>query len=125
MTLAHWTVLIAALLPFLTVGIAKAQRGYDNRDPRGWLARQQGYRLRAHNAHLNHFESFAPFAAAVLLAQQAGSAQHTIDTLAVVYLLARIAYTAAYVADRDILRSLCWTVGLAMVVALFLLPAWG
>lgn len=125
MPLAHWTILIAALLPFLTVGIAKAERSYDNRDPRSWLARQQGYRLRAHNAHLNHFESFAPFAAAVLLAQQAGAAQDRVDLLAAVYLIARIAYTVAYVADRDILRSLCWTVGLAMVVWLFLLPALG
>jgi uncharacterized MAPEG superfamily protein len=125
MSLAHWTVLIAALLPFITVGIAKAERSYDNRDPRGWLARQQGYRLRAHSAHLNHFESFAPFAAAVLLAQQAGAAQDRIDTLALVYLLARIAYTVAYLADRDVLRSLCWVLGLAMVVWLFLLPALG
>lgn len=125
MSIAHWTVLIAALLPFLTVGIAKAQKGYDNRDPRGWLAQQQGYRLRAHNAHLNHFESFAPFAAAVLLAQQAGAAQDRIDTLAVAYLFARIAYTAAYLTDRDVLRSLCWVLGLTMAVWLFLLPALG
>lgn len=125
MSLAHWTVLIAALLPFITVGIAKAERSYDNRDPRGWLARQQGYRLRAHSAHLNHFESFAPFAAAVLLAQQAGAAQDRIDQLAVVYLIARIAYTVAYVADRDVIRSLCWTAGLLAVVWLFLLPALG
>jgi uncharacterized MAPEG superfamily protein len=125
MSIAHWTILIAALLPFITVGIAKAERSYDNRDPRGWLARQQGFRLRAHNAHLNHFESFAPFAAAVLLAQQAGAAQDRIDMLAVVYLVARIAYTAAYLADRHVIRSLCWTAGLIAVVWLFLLPALG
>lgn len=125
MSIAHWTVLIAALLPYLTVAIAKAERSYDNRDPRGWLAQQQGYRLRAHNAHLNHFESFAPFAAAVLLAQQAGAAQDRIDTLAMVYLAARTAYTIAYVVDRDVLRSLCWVGGMVAVVWLFLLPALG
>ena len=41
LAIAYWCVLIAALLPYLWVAVAKASgERYDNRDPRGWLARQ-------------------------------------------------------------------------------------
>ena len=47
-SLAHWCVLVASLLPIVCAGIAKCGRfgkrrsdgGYDNADPRAWLARQ-------------------------------------------------------------------------------------
>ena len=47
-TLAYWCVLIVALLPIVCTGIAKAgmfgksrkDGGYDNDNPRAWLARQ-------------------------------------------------------------------------------------
>lgn len=120
--MAHWLVLAAALLPYLTVGIAKAQPGYDNRDPRGWLTQQSGFRRRAHAAHLNHFEAFAPFAAAVLFAQHAGAAQNAIDSAAWAFLLCRIGYTAAYLLDWPTWRSILWAGGMAAVVYLFVLP---
>ena len=42
LALAYWCVLFAALLPYLWVMIAKASgQRYNNRDPRGWQARQE------------------------------------------------------------------------------------
>jgi hypothetical protein len=61
---AYWCVLIAALLPYLWTTVAK-QSGerYDNRDPRGWIARQTDPRVhRANAAQLNAFEAFPTFA---------------------------------------------------------------
>src|SRR3954466_6166590 len=74
MTTAYFCILIAALLPYLWVAIAKQSgQRYDNREPRSWMARQDNPRvLRANAAQLNAFEAFAPFAAAVLMAQAAG-----------------------------------------------------
>ena len=73
MTTAYWCILIAALLPYLWVTVAKgAGARYDNRDPRDWQARQDNPRShRANAAQLNAFEAFAPFAASVLMAQAA------------------------------------------------------
>lgn len=117
-----WTcVLLAALLPYLSVAIAKSTREYDNRDPRGWAARQTGFRERAYKAHLNAFEAFPFFATAVLAALYAGVDRDTIAQCSVVFILARLAYLAAYVFDRPPARSLAWLVGFACPVALMVL----
>ena len=123
LALAYACVLIAALLPYVWVGIAKSGAPrYDNRDPRGWLAKQESPRVRsATSAHLNSFEAFAPFAAGVVIAQLAGVAHPTIAMLAVVFVLARVAYGACYLAGAAMVRSLTWMVGIAVVVALFVL----
>ncbi|WP_293780162.1 MAPEG family protein [uncultured Oxalicibacterium sp.] len=120
MPIAYWCILIAGLLPIITVGIAKAGlRGYDNHEPRRWLEKQEGYRRRADFAHRNHFEAFPFFAASVLAAQQLHVAQATIDTTAVVFIVARIAYTCFYLSDHATLRSLTWAIGYLSVLALF------
>ncbi len=121
MHLSYWMVLVAALLPYLTVGGAKAQQGYDNAQPRTYLASLRGWRARADWAHRNHFEAFPAFAAAVIIAQLKGTPQPTIDRLAVGFVLLRLAYTAAYLAGAASTRSLLWFAGLACVVALFVI----
>ena len=123
LAIAYACVLIAALLPYVWVGIAKSGAPrYDNSDPRGWLARQEAPRVRrATSAHLNSFEAFAPFAAGVVIAQLADVADSTIAMLAVGFVLARVLYGVAYLADAAKLRSLMWLVGLVMVAALFVL----
>ena len=50
MTLPFWCVLIAGLLPFIATLTAKSRRDFDNANPRAWLARQEGFRVRAHAA---------------------------------------------------------------------------
>ncbi|MDR7193931.1 MAPEG family protein [Luteimonas terrae] len=117
---AYWCVLIAALLPYCWVALAKASvPRYNNRDPRGWIAQQTHPRLkRAYNAHLNALEAFAPFAAGVVLAQLAGVVHDRIAMLAVAFVALRVLHGVAYVADLAWLRSLAWFGALACVVAL-------
>jgi uncharacterized MAPEG superfamily protein len=125
MNLSYLCILVACLLPIVAAGVAKwgaftrppGQGGYDNRDPRAWLARQTGRRARANAAQANSFEALPLFIAAVLAAQQMQVAQPLIDKL-------RIAYIGLYVADLAMARTLVWTAGLAVSVALLLAPLW-
>lgn len=127
MTRANWCILIALLLPYAWVGVAKFIRGgdgrYDNAAPRDYLGRVKGMAARANWAHLNAFEAFAPFAAAVLVAEKAGAHQDHVDALALAFIGARVLHGALYLADRAMLRSLVWSVGMACVIALFVIAA--
>lgn len=126
MSLALWTLLIAGLLPYLTVGLAKAgARGYDNSAPRDWARSLEGFGRRAHAAHLNHFEFFPFFASAVIVAYLRLGPNVAVDWVAAGVVLARIAYTIAYLIDRPTLRSIVWIVGIAGVICLFVLAARG
>lgn len=120
MAIPYLCILIAALLPYLWVAISKASgTRYDNRDPRGWLSKQENPRAhRANSAQLNAFEAFAPFAASVLMAQFAGVGTHLIAYLSVAFVIARLFHGVLYVGNRAILRSLVWTAGLVCVFAL-------
>src|SRR6266566_4116992 len=120
MTIALWCVLIAGLLPYAAIGIAKiGGKGYDNANPRAWLARTEGFRARAHAAHLNTFEAFPLFAVAVLVAYMLHAPQNKVDMLAMVFIAARIGYIALYLANRPTLRSAFWIVGTICVVSMF------
>ena len=119
MTIAFWCVLAAAMLPYLTIAIGKYDRKYDNRSPRDWEARLEGRQRRAVFAHYNHFEAFAPFAAAVVVAHIAGAPQAWSNALAAAFIALRIAYTGAYLADKHLPRSILWAGGMACVVGLF------
>ncbi len=111
---------MAALLPYVTVAMAKAGRsGYDNATPWLWTEGLQGWRQRAEWAHRNHFEAFPPFAAAVLATQLHGAGGVWTDLLACGFVTLRIGYTAAYVADRPVLRSILWFGGIGCVATLF------
>jgi uncharacterized MAPEG superfamily protein len=117
---AYWCVLIAALLPYLWVGIAKAAGDrYDNRDPRGWLARQTSARTqRGVAAQLNAFEAFPAFAAGVVLAHIAGVEDARIALFAIVFVVARVLHGIFYLMGQALLRSLVWMIGIACAAAL-------
>jgi uncharacterized MAPEG superfamily protein len=120
MTVALWCVLAAALLPYLATTIAKAGgERYENRDPRAWLGRQQGLRLRAHNAQLNGFEAFPFFAVAVIVAQLLQAPQERIDALALIFIVARVGYLVCYLADWHWARSVAWLLGWLACIFLF------
>ena len=124
MSLAYWCVLIAVLLPYALVGVAKFRPGYNNRNPRAWASKSDDYLVqRAHAAHLNAFEAFAPFAAGVVLAQLAGVAAPTINLLAGVFIAFRVLHGVLYIADKPLLRSLAWLGGIVCPVALMVLAA--
>ena len=125
MTIAYWCILIAAVLPYAWVFVAKRSApGYNNKDPRGWLARQDDYRVRnANAAHLNAFEAFPAFAAAVLMAQFAQVDPARIDMLAIAFVAFRLLNGVFYLTAAQLLRSLAWLGGFACVVALMVQAA--
>jgi uncharacterized MAPEG superfamily protein len=121
MTVAYWCVLIAAVIPLVAIGIAKAGgERYNNRHPRVWLDKQQGYRARAAAAQSNSFEAFPFFAAAVIIAHLTNAPQGRLDLLAIVFVVARIVYVVCYLADWHWARSLVWTIGFVTCVVIFL-----
>lgn len=124
MTFALWSVLIAAILPYLFTGLAKAGGPqFDNAAPRAWLERQQGWPQRAHWAQLNSFEAFPPFAAAVIIAHMSGATQWIADFLAAGFLGFRVLYGAFYILNMPTVRSIVWTGAFACVIGLFVASA--
>lgn len=127
MTIADACILIACLLPIACAGIAKyrgfgkprREGGFDNHNPRQWLANLQGWQARAHAAQLNSFEALPVFIAGVLVAQRLNASQATVDALAVAFVLLRVGFIGAYLADRANIRSVLWSLALVCSVALF------
>jgi uncharacterized MAPEG superfamily protein len=127
MTIANTCVLIAAVLPVLTVGLAKftsikklSAGGYDNNKPREWEAKQEGWRARAAAAQNNGFEALPLFLFAVLATQHAGLDQGRTDTLAMAFIAVRLVYIAVYLADLAAVRTLVWAGGLGLTIAILL-----
>lgn len=124
MSFALWTLFVAALFPVVCAGIAKAGPGrYDNRNPRAWLGGLGGYQARAHAAQQNSWEALAVYTAALVAAIAAGVDHGTITTVAGVFLVARIAYLACYLADLATLRSLVWLAGFGACLTLIVQAA--
>lgn len=119
-TIAYWCVLVAALLPIVCAGIAKygmfgksrRDGGYDNHNPRAWLASQTDWRARANAAQANTFEALPFFFAAVIIAHQLQARQTVVDILAFVFVVLRMAYILMYVADMAKTRSAIWITAL-------------
>lgn len=124
MTIAYWCVLAAGLMPFLWTLVAKTTgERFNNRTPREWQARLSGLPARAHAAHLNSFEAFPLFAAAVIIADLLDAPQATVDLLALAFIGLRVLYGILYLADQHALRSLVWFAALACTVAIFVVAA--
>ena len=128
MTVAYWCVLVAALLPLACAWVAKypgfgkprSQGGFDNGEPRAWLARQQGWSARANAAQANSFEALPFFIGAVIIAHQLGAPQTRLDILAVLFITLRIIYVLMYVAGLPRTRSAIWALALLVNVGIFL-----
>jgi uncharacterized MAPEG superfamily protein len=103
------------------LGQSKQPEGFDNKHPRAQQARLTGWAFRANSAHLNGFEAFAPFAAAVLAARVHGADAATLATFAVAHVALRAAYVVLYLANVDKLRSLAWVLSTAATARIFLL----
>ncbi len=124
MTIAYWCVLVAALMPYVATAIAKVGgERYNNRHPRIWLDKQQGFRGRANAAQANSFEAFPFFAAAVIVATLSNGPQDRIDLLAIGFIAARAAYIVCYLADWHWVRSAVWLVGWLATLMIFLAAA--
>lgn len=125
-TLAYWCVLAAALLPIVCAGIAKwgmfgkprRDGGFDNDNPRAWLASQSDWRARANAAQANSFEALPFFVGAVVIAHQLGAYQARLDLLAFVFVVLRLVFIMLYVANLANLRSLVWLLAFGVNVAI-------
>lgn len=125
-TVAYWCVLIAALLPFACAWLAKSggfgkprsQGGFDNHEPRAWLARLTDWRARANAAQANSFEALPFFIGSVVIAHQLGAPQTRLDILAVLFVTLRIIYISMYVAGLPMVRSAIWTMALLVNVGI-------
>ncbi len=132
MTFAYWCVLVAGLMPIGCAYLAKfGGRGepspvpYDNRAPRAWLAQQTGMRARANAAQSNSLEAFPLFAIGIVIALLQHVRVDLVDALAIVFVVARVAYIACYVGDRPSLRSATFVIGFVASVALYVAAATG
>jgi uncharacterized MAPEG superfamily protein len=131
MTIAKWCVLAACVLPILTVGLAKIstaklsrkQGGYDNEQPREWESKLTGWQSRAHAAQMNGFEALPLFIAGVIFAQMAQADPTRINLLAIAFVVIRVAYVVAYLMNWASLRTVIWTAGLGVSIALLAMGA--
>jgi len=129
MSFPLWCLFFAALLIVFTkapVAVAMAKsgdKGYDNRHPRAQQATLTGWGARAMAAHSTMLEAFPLFVAGVLVAQVTNTQGFTINLLAALFIISRIAYTVLYLLNLDKIRSLVWGVGFISCLGLLLSPA--
>ena len=125
MTIAEYCVFAAVALYLLTIVPIKWMgfREYDNSRPRDPAFYEDAIRARALGAHQNGIEAFPFFAVAVLLAEFRLGPQRLIDELAVLFVIVRVAYVLTYLGNRPTLRSILWSLGLAINIAIFFMPA--
>ncbi len=116
--------MIASLLPIVWVVVAKVKSGYgieDNKNPREFLDRSKGVALRAKWAQDNAWESFAPFAAAVIIAHYCQVDATRIDLIASLFIVMRIFHGLSYLADNSKTRSIVWFIAMSCNVTLYIL----
>lgn len=127
MTTYFLCVLIAFLLSYLPKiptawAMYKLDNRYDNNHPRGQQERLTGFGKRAYSAHMNSFEIFPAFAAAVIIAHITGVNAEILNQLSIGFVASRVLYIALYLVNYSFLRSTVWAVGTGIVVWIFLLP---
>lgn len=127
LTISQLCLLVACALPIVCAGLAKSKGfgkrrrdgGFDNHQPREWLAKLDGWQARANAAQANSWEALPIFMAGLFVAHQHQAAQATVDMLALGFVAARLAFVGLYLADQASLRSLVWVAGLGASAALF------
>jgi uncharacterized MAPEG superfamily protein len=124
MTVAEWCVFGTLMLYLLTIAPIKwiGFRRFDNANPRDPAFYDDPIRSRALGAHQNGIETFPFFAIAVLLAEFRGGPQRFINELAILFLIVRIAYVLTYLGNRPTLRSILWSIGFVINIAIFFMP---
>ena len=125
MTVAEWCIFASLMLSLLSIASVKWLRfgRFDNSKPRDPAFYESPFAARALGAHQNGIEAFPFFAAAVLLAEFRACPQNLINELAILFVIVRIAYVFTYIGNRPTLRSILWSIGFAINIAIFFLPA--
>jgi uncharacterized MAPEG superfamily protein len=124
MTIAFTCVLIATIMPLIWANIAKLPmmkaKNYDNKAPRLQMESLQGAAQRANWAQQNAFEALPGFAAAVIIAALAQAPQTTVDILAVVFIVCRLAFGIFYIKNWDIARSSAWVIAFFAMLGIYI-----
>lgn len=120
-SIAYICVMVAAILPYIWVAVAKSGSGYDNQQPRVQASSLTGWRARANWAQLNAFEAFAPFAVAVVIARIEAAPADNVSNWAMLFVGFRFAHGLLYIFDKATLRSLAWFGGFICIARIFLL----
>ncbi|HHH30434.1 MAG TPA: MAPEG family protein [Polyangiaceae bacterium] len=128
MTVPFWCLFAGVLLPYLWSTLSFRERkerfgDIDLKTPRVQASQLSGSGARAMGAHANAFEALIVFAPAVLVAHLASADPTWAARLAIVWVVARLAHGAAYLADMQPVRSLAFMVGFACAIGLFVLSA--
>jgi uncharacterized MAPEG superfamily protein len=128
MTIPFWCLLAASVMPIMLAWVGgyfrQKQLGtVDNKEPRQQYAQLEGAGARAVAAQQNAWEALAIFVPAVLVAHLAGADAGQAALAAEIFVVARILYGVFYIADKDVLRSLSFLVGLGCSIWLFVMSA--
>ena len=102
---------ILTYTPFLAVGFARFQLGYDQSAPRAMFDRLPDYAKRATWAHQNCFEALTIYTAAALMAYVTGVESNWALYAAIAFLVSRLFYSVFYILNIPLLRSLMFAVG--------------
>lgn len=128
MTIAFWCVLVASVMPIAVSWVSgyyrQKQLGVvDNKYPRRQSAALTDAGERAVACQKNCWEALVVFGFAVVVAHLAGLPAEAAATPALIFVAARVVYIASYLANWDILRSLCFLVSYGASVALYIMAA--
>lgn len=116
--------MVASLLPLVFAILAKVFGGFkskDNASPREFLGKQTGAAARANAAQQNSYETLPVFLAAVIVALLFFVPLSVVTQLAWLYVILRIIYGLAYIANWATFRSIIWSLSLACPMMLFYL----
>jgi uncharacterized MAPEG superfamily protein len=110
MTTVLTGLLIAVLMPYVLAGIGSYHKGkqfgkVDNNNPRAQSAQLTGTGARAVAAQQNAWEALAVFTAALVAAFFAGVEPAALGAPVLLFVAARIAHAACYLADLASARS--------------------
>lgn len=125
MPIAYYCLIALFLMPFVPLFWVKREKAYDNGNPRASYQNLTGLPARALACHQNHLEALLFFAVAFFIAIAFNIDGELIDLTSIGFVLARIAYTAFYLADAPTPRSLAWVGGFLCALGLLISPILG
>jgi uncharacterized MAPEG superfamily protein len=110
MTTVLACLLVAVLMPYVLSGVSSYHKGrqfgkLDNNNPRAQAAQLTGVGARAVAAQQNAWEALAVFTASLAAAFFAGVEPASLALPALIFVAARIAHAACYLADQASARS--------------------
>lgn len=115
---------VACLLPMAFSYVAKMLGGFkgkDNQQPRVFLSNLTGAAARAHAAQQNSYETLPIFLASVVIGLLFFVPLSIVGKLAWLYVVLRVIYGLAYIANWSAFRSIVWALGMACPMLLFYL----